>query len=84
VARGWESKSVEGQVDEFAANKDRQKKKKLSAEQADYARRREVLMLAQTRINEQLKAAPEAARETQLRQALAHIEAQIAELGSAP
>lgn len=79
MARGWESKSVENQVEQFQSGKDQKQKNRLSAEDAEKTRRKGVLELARTRIKADLESCRDPAYERQLRGALEHIEAQLAQ-----
>jgi hypothetical protein len=79
MARGWESKSVEDQVQEAQSRQEHPAKQKLTAEQAELLRRREVLTLAVTRVRKQLESASEPRYREQLLGALASLEAQLAE-----
>jgi cell division protein FtsN len=79
MARGWESKSVEDQVQEAQSRKEHPAKQKLTAEQAEHLRRKEVLTLAVTRVRKQLESASETRYREQLLSALASLEAQLAE-----
>jgi polyribonucleotide nucleotidyltransferase len=83
MARGWESKSVEGQVEEFKAKADGKQKIKLTREEAETARQREVLGLARARIQSELQTTSNPRRREQLNRALEHIESQLA-ANSAP
>ena len=78
VARGWESKSVEEQQSQ-AANSPQtsdQKNARPAAEQATN-RQREALVLARSRLQQQLEAATNDRYAEQLRRALAEIEKQL-------
>jgi hypothetical protein len=79
MARGWESKSVEDQVQEAQSRQEHATKQKLTAEQAEHLRRREVLILTITRVRKQLESASEPRYREQLLGALASLEAQLAE-----
>lgn len=82
MARGWESKSVEDQVQESKANEHKGKgnKAQLSAEQLDLRRRRDVLRLSRARVERELQASQNPRYQQQLQRALADLDAQIAEL----
>jgi len=45
MARGWESKGVEGQVQERETKEDRKNKKQVSQDQVEVRRQRGILML---------------------------------------
>ncbi len=55
MARGWESKAVEGQVQEFQSKEDRHAKKQLTQDQIEIRRQREVLLLSRARVEKQLE-----------------------------
>lgn len=55
MARGWESKSVEQQLDEAEAAKSA-KRERLSPQDVERARRAEALRLARARVLQQLEA----------------------------
>jgi len=82
MARGWESKSVEDQVQESRAkdHKDQGKKAQLIPEQLDLRRRRDVLRLSRARVERELEASQNPRYREQLRKALADLDAQIAEI----
>lgn len=82
MARGWESKSVEDQVQESKANdhKDKGKKGQLTPEQLDVRRRRDVLRLSRARVERELQSSQNPRYQQQLQRALADLDAQIAEL----
>ena len=82
MARGWESKSVEDQIqqrEEAAANASRPK---LTAEDAQLKARREGLQMARTRILSSLQAACDARYRAHLERALADLDAQLRALES--
>jgi hypothetical protein len=80
MARGWESKAVEGQVQEFQSKENRQGKKQLTHEQVEIRRQREVLLLSRARVEKQLKSHQDPRYREQLTQALADLDAEIAKL----
>lgn len=79
MARGWESKSVEEQVQEHQQKKEN-KKKQLTAEQLESRRKREVLLLSRSRVQEDLQASQNPRHRDQLNSALADLDSRIAEL----
>jgi hypothetical protein len=80
MARGWESKAVEGQVQEFQSKEDRNKKKQISQDVLETRRKRGVLMLSRARVERQLQASQGPRYREQLERALADLDAQLAEL----
>ncbi|MFY9691983.1 MAG: hypothetical protein WA369_01745 [Candidatus Acidiferrales bacterium] len=90
MARGWESKSVEDQVQQSEATaaapvkepKDKHKRQ-LTAAQIELHRQREVLVLSRVRVQQNLKASGNPRYTEQLNRALADIEAQLAALPEA-
>ena len=80
MARGWESKSVEEQVQEHQSRGEENKKKQLSPEQSESRRKREVLLLSRSRVQKDLQASQNPRHRDQLNSALADLESQIAEL----
>jgi hypothetical protein len=80
MARGWESKSVEGQVQEAESKEERKAKKTVAPEEAEKRRRRGVLQLSRTQVERQIANAPEGRYREQLTHALADLDAQLAKL----
>jgi hypothetical protein len=82
MARGWESKAVEGQVQEFQSKEDRQNKKQLSQAQVETRRQTQVLLLARARVEKQLQSNQDPRYRDQLIHALADLDAQLTALSS--
>ena len=80
MARGWESKSVEEQVQEHQQKKEESTKKQLTAEQLESHRKREVLLLSRSRVQKDLQASQNPRHRDQLNSALADLDSQIAAL----
>ena len=80
MARGWESKDVESQVEETQAPRQTPSGSK-SAEQIDRERQRTDLQLSRTRIVNELASATHPTHRKSLEAALAHLEKKISELG---
>jgi hypothetical protein len=80
MARGWESKAVEGQVQEFQEKGDENKRRQLSPEQMEARRKREVLLLSRSRVQKDLQASQNPRYREQLIRALADLESQLAAL----
>lgn len=81
MARGWESKSVESQIEDVASRSDRGDSSTL--EQRELQRKRDSLELSRRRILHELEAARSAIRRTSLEQALAFLDEELRKL-SAP
>ena len=83
MARGWESKSVESQM-EAAEERAAPKKPAMSAAQLALRAKRESLELTRTRVLSDLQTACNSRYRAQLQAALRHVEAQLVELPSLP
>ena len=82
MARGWESKSVESQIEDAGSGADRGQA--LTPEQRERKRQREGLELSRRRVAQELATARSAVRRASLEQALAFLDAELAKLGPAP
>jgi len=83
VARGWESKSVEEQIE--AANERRKKPEiTLTPEQIEAERKRDSLLLQRTRILRDLEASTNERYRKTLQEGLAFLESQLKALGWKP
>jgi hypothetical protein len=80
MARGWESKGVEGQVQERETKEDRKNKKQVSQDEVEVRRQRGILMLSRARVEIQLQGAQAERYREQLTRALADIDSQLAKL----
>lgn len=80
MARGWESKAVEDQVQDHIAKDPQSKKKKTTPAQIEAHRRREVLLLSRARVQKSLESSSDARYREQLDRALADLDAQIAKI----
>jgi hypothetical protein len=80
MARGWESKAVEGQVQERETKEDRKNKKQVSQDQVEVRRQRGILMLSRAQVETQLQGAQAQRYREQLTRALADIDSQLAKL----
>lgn len=80
MARGWESKSVESQID--AAQNDAGRVARKTPEEVERESRRNSLMLSRTRVLHDLQTACNPRYRQQLEQALAHLDLQIGQLDS--
>jgi hypothetical protein len=80
VARGWESKSVEEQQAQ-AASTVQKGRRPLTPEQLAQERKRQGLMLARSRVLQQLEVARNPQHRDMLQRALADLDAQLSQLG---
>jgi hypothetical protein len=80
MARGWESKSVEDQMDNAKADRDAQIKPRLSAEDRERHTRTQSLRLSRSRIVGLLKSARSERYRAQLERTLENLNAQLREL----
>ena len=79
MSRGWESKSVEEQQAEAASSKN-QPKLRFTPEQAAQKQEKESLLLSRKRMQEQIASARHARHRQMLQEALADLDAKIAQL----
>ena len=80
MARGWESKAVEGQIDEAQANRDAQARPGLSAAEREQQARKQSLLLSRAQIISRLEVARNPRYRAQLELALEHLDARLEEL----
>jgi hypothetical protein len=80
MARGWESKSVEEQIDLAESGRTAAPATKLSPEDQAKLRKREGLLLSRTRVLHDIEAAQNPRYQAVLTKALAELDAQIAQL----
>jgi hypothetical protein len=80
MSRGWESKSVESQMEEAAARRDAAQRTPLTAEQIRLRSERQSLELSRTRVLKDLESATHARRRGQLQAALRHLESKLSAL----
>jgi hypothetical protein len=80
VARGWESKSIESQIDSANAHRD-VREVGLTPEQFEKQRKRDSLLLHRTRVLHDLEKCTEDRYRRTLSEGLSFIEAQLVELG---
>jgi hypothetical protein len=84
MARGWESKSVEDQIEAGKADPQAAGKRKLTAEEAEQKRRRDLLNAARTNLLRQLESASTERYRKLLEDGLKSVERQIEELSDFP
>ena len=80
MARGWESKSVEAQIEESIAEPSRNETRAASAEELQSRNKKAGLMLSRKRVLQQLERSADERYSEQLRRSLADLDAQIAAL----
>ena len=83
MARGWESKSVEDQIDSAKAERETQAKPHVSAEQREHNERKASLLLSRAQVLRRLKAVTNERYRAQLQSALDHLDAQLSEIKKA-
>ena len=79
MARGWESKAVEAQV-EAAEARAASNKKPLTPEEIERARLRDSLLLSRARVLQDLERSSNPRYRKMLTDALAHLDARLAQL----
>lgn len=80
MARGWESKSVESQI-ESARERAEKRRARLTPEQMENERKRDGLLLQRTRILQQLEGCRDERYRKTLSDGLAYLEGQLKALG---
>jgi len=80
MARGWESKSVEDQIEEARRSQGAYESRVQTPEEKERERKVESLKLERSRLTEQLKRARSEAHQRMIRQSLEAIEEEIATL----
>jgi hypothetical protein len=80
MARGWESKSIESQVEAAEARRDSRQRPQITAVEAEKVRRRESLLLSRTRVLRDLQEAQNERYRDTLSAALKHLDEKLAEL----
>lgn len=80
MARGWESKSVESQVDSAETARLSRRNPLLTSEQVEREGKRNSLMLSRTRVLHDLQTACNPRYRSQLEQALSYLDLQLKEL----
>jgi hypothetical protein len=80
MARGWESKAVEGQVQDLEEKGNKKHKRQLTKAQVESHRRRQVLLLSRARVQKDLQVSSDPRYTDQLNRALADLDAQLSKL----
>ncbi|HEX3127936.1 MAG TPA: hypothetical protein VH394_11455 [Thermoanaerobaculia bacterium] len=78
MARGWESKSVESQIEDAGARSERES---LSRKQREIRLKREGLELSRRRVLQEMETTRSEVRRASLEQALAFLDGEIEKLG---
>jgi hypothetical protein len=82
MARGWESKSVESQMETSQSKKEETARKRMSPEAAAALRKKETLLLARAHLQQQMQLSQHPRRQEMLQNALTDLEKQLADLGA--
>ena len=82
MARGWESKAVESQVEASKSEQKKIGKRRLTPELAAVQRRKETLLLARAHLQQQIQASQHPRHREMLQNAFADLEEQLANLDS--
>jgi hypothetical protein len=80
MARGWESKSIESQVEAAESRRESRQGPQITAAEAEKIRRRESLLLSRTRVLRDLQEAQNERYRDTLSAALKHLDEKLAEL----
>ena len=80
VARGWKSKSVEGQIESFASERRSSSKEHLTAEQIECQRQKESLLLSRKRVLHDIEQAQNPRHLKILQESLAYLDDKLAKL----
>jgi hypothetical protein len=78
MARGWESKSVESQIETARSDRSNPAKRRLTPEMAAAVRKKESLLLAHAHLQQQVQASQNPRHRAMLESALADVERQLA------
>jgi len=80
MARGWESKSIESQMETLQSERKQTAKVRLTPEVAAALRKKETLLLARAHLQQQMQASQHPRHRDMLQNALADLEKQLADL----
>ena len=80
MSRGWESKSVESQMEDAASRRNASRQIPLTAEQIRLRSERESLQLSRTRVLKDLESTTHSRRREQLKAALNHLDQKLVAL----
>jgi hypothetical protein len=82
MAKGWESKAIEDQIQDSKAPQSDNKRAPLTVAQIEAHRRRQVLLLSRARVTKDLQLSSDSRYRDQLTRALADLDAQISQLSN--
>jgi hypothetical protein len=82
MARGWESKSVEAQIDMAESRRTRVRPKAPSPETLEVIRKKETILLSRTRVVRELDSAQNPRYKAVLTKALAELDAQLTSIAA--
>ena len=80
MAKGWETKAVEEQIQESQSAEQDNPRKQFTPEQMEAHRRKEVLLLSRAHVEKDLNASQNPRYREQLSKALSHIDAELSKL----
>ena len=80
MARGWESKSVEDQIESFASGRGSSSREHLTTEQIERQRQRDSLLLSRTRVLRDIEQSQNPRHLLILQDSLAYLDAKLAKL----
>jgi len=80
MARGWESKSVESQMETSQSERKETARQRLTPEETAARRKKETLLLGRAHLQQQMQASQHPRHREMLQQALADLEKQISDL----
>jgi len=78
MARGWESKAVESQIEAAQSDQAASSEERLTPEKADARRKKETLLLARTHLLQQLQSSQNPRHREMMEKALADLEKLLA------
>jgi len=81
MARGWESKSVEAQIEESISESSHKENRSVTAEELQSRNKKTGLMLSRKRVLEQLERSTDERYSELLRRTLADLDSQIVAIG---
>jgi 16S rRNA U516 pseudouridylate synthase RsuA-like enzyme len=82
MARGWETKSVESQIETSQAERKESAQKRLTPEGAAALRKKETLLLALAHLQQQMQTSQHPRHREMLQNALTDLEKKLADLGA--